>query len=443
MLSRNNYQEKVRRTSNKRDKYSIRKLSIGVASTLIGISFLGFRAHIVHAETTDAAPQATATQTQEMSNNKMEVAKATTGQIATEKAAEDGSVNSNVEQPSTNTASNDPNTWKMGNDSKTYDGNEVTKIDSKNFKLKDEDGKELNTISVNDDSFEWVNKDGNPVVDAPKNVGTYNVKLTDSAFKKLQKDNPTLTKDPGVVASYTIKQGQATATLRGYDSKNVDGKGVTTDDLNKDDKIYVDLNVPGTTENKYQLKDGDYAWYDANNNALTNAPTDVGTYHAKLTDQGKINITNYIINDLGVGTGKENVNGIEKIVPNVKINFVDSSSLINTDSSVNATFTIYDAKNSKTAGKAPNGAVWTPAGWTNANPDYVAKNASVTLYPNGKANFDKKNTLPDNSANDLSKPIFFGTDITATIDKNDFKIGNKILLATITATNDYTMDPNS
>lgn len=412
MLSRRNYSEKLRKVTDKKSRYSIRKLSIGATSALIGISFLGFGTHIVHADVHSTDQQAV---TQTTMDNK------------------------NPENPHNNTAPADVNTWEIGNDSKTYDGSQITKIDAKNFKLTDINNQELNTTSVDNDSFEWVNKDGQPVSDmVPKNVGTYNVKLTDSAVQKLKQDNPNLAEDPGIVASYTIKQGQASATLRGYDSKAIDGKSVTTEDLNKDDKIYVDLNIPGSTETKYQLKDGDYSWYDNNNNALTDAPKEVGSYHVKFTDQGKFNITDYI-NSL-VGSGTEVIDGIEKAVSNVAITFTDSASITGTDSSANATFTIYDPKNIKNAGQAPKGAVWTPAGWTNSNPDYVVKSATVNIYQSGKNNIDNFNTLKSNY--NISDHTLFGTDISAKIDKNDLKIGNKILLATITTTNDYTLDPD-
>ena len=72
--------------------------------------------------------------------------------------------------------------------------------------------KKLNTSSINNDSFQWVDK----------NVGTYYAKLTDSAAKKLRKDKPTLSKDPGIVGTYTIAQGKASTELRGYDSKAAD-----------------------------------------------------------------------------------------------------------------------------------------------------------------------------------------------------------------------------
>ena len=38
MLSRNNYQEKIRKMENKKERFSIRKFSIGAASVLIGFT---------------------------------------------------------------------------------------------------------------------------------------------------------------------------------------------------------------------------------------------------------------------------------------------------------------------------------------------------------------------------------------------------------------------
>ncbi|ARD07348.1 hypothetical protein B1745_07080 [Lactobacillus amylolyticus] len=38
----------------------------------------------------------------------------------------------------------------------------------------------------------------------------------------MRNDNPTLSKDPGIVGTYTIAQGKASAELRGYDSKAAD-----------------------------------------------------------------------------------------------------------------------------------------------------------------------------------------------------------------------------
>ena len=51
MLSKRNYQERLRQMEQKTERFSIRKLTIGAASVLIGLSFLGFNAHTAHADT--------------------------------------------------------------------------------------------------------------------------------------------------------------------------------------------------------------------------------------------------------------------------------------------------------------------------------------------------------------------------------------------------------
>lgn len=170
MLSENNYNEKIRKSNNKRNKYSIRKLSVGAVSALIGVSFFGFSSQVACADTADNS-----------SNGH-------------------------------NNPATDSDTWQIGSqNTKEYDGKETNKIDVNKFSLLDGD-KKLNTSSINNDSFQWVDK----------NVGTYYAKLTDSAAKKLRKDKPTLSKDPGIVGTYTIAQGKASAELRGYDSKAAD-----------------------------------------------------------------------------------------------------------------------------------------------------------------------------------------------------------------------------
>ncbi|QNQ81097.1 Rib/alpha-like domain-containing protein [Lactobacillus sp. PV034] len=53
MLSKRNYQERLRKMEQKTERFSIRKLSVGAASVLIGLSFLGFNAHSAQAATTE------------------------------------------------------------------------------------------------------------------------------------------------------------------------------------------------------------------------------------------------------------------------------------------------------------------------------------------------------------------------------------------------------
>ena len=197
MLSKNNYNEKIRKSNNKRNKYSIRKLSVGAVSALIGVSFFGFSSQVVSADTGIN----------------------TAGDISHHVACADTADNNSNGH---NNPATDSDTWQIGSqNTKEYDGKETNKIDVNKFSLSDGD-KKLNTSSINNDNFQWVDKNGDAIVENPKNVGTYYAKLTDSAAKKLRKDKPTLSKDPGIVGTYTIAQGKASAELRGYDSKAAD-----------------------------------------------------------------------------------------------------------------------------------------------------------------------------------------------------------------------------
>ena len=54
MLSKNNFKEKLRKMEQKTERFSIRKLTIGTASVLIGLSFLGFNSHTAKADTTSS-----------------------------------------------------------------------------------------------------------------------------------------------------------------------------------------------------------------------------------------------------------------------------------------------------------------------------------------------------------------------------------------------------
>lgn len=168
MLSENNYNEKIRKSNNKRNKYSIRKLSVGAVSALIGVSFFGFSSQVVSADTGIN----------------------TAGDISHHVACADTADNSSNGH---NNPATDSDTWQIGSqNTKEYDGKETNKIDVNKFSLSAGD-KKLNTSSINNDSFQWVDKNGDAIVENPKNVGTY-----------------------------TIAQGKASAELRGYDSKAAD-----------------------------------------------------------------------------------------------------------------------------------------------------------------------------------------------------------------------------
>ena len=57
MLSKNNFNEKLRRANQKKDHFSIRKLTVGVASVLIGLTFIGVNSQVAHAADADQPAQ--------------------------------------------------------------------------------------------------------------------------------------------------------------------------------------------------------------------------------------------------------------------------------------------------------------------------------------------------------------------------------------------------
>ncbi|MCD7125009.1 YSIRK-type signal peptide-containing protein [Limosilactobacillus caviae] len=65
MLSRNNHQEQFKKYEPKKQRYTIKKLSVGVASVLLGISF----ANGVSADTVDTADDNTSADSEQTDHN--------------------------------------------------------------------------------------------------------------------------------------------------------------------------------------------------------------------------------------------------------------------------------------------------------------------------------------------------------------------------------------
>ncbi|MDE7040029.1 MAG: YSIRK signal domain/LPXTG anchor domain surface protein, partial [Limosilactobacillus sp.] len=187
-----------------------------------------------------------------------------------------------------------------GNYTKVYDAQPTTSIDPSKFKFTTYfDNREvvLNTTGLTSDSYEWVDASGNPISN-PENVGTYYVKLKDSALATLEKDNPNFTLTNTGLAVYTITQAQAGGVLGGANSRLYNGQTITTAEVNSNGQIRVTVNFPGVTDaNKtyYILKDGDYTWNSGS------APSNVGSYTITLTPTGISNIEKYILSLAGHG----------------------------------------------------------------------------------------------------------------------------------------------
>ncbi|MDK8117021.1 MBG domain-containing protein [Limosilactobacillus reuteri] len=198
--------------------------------------------------------------------------------------------------PATFTLSNQTS----GNYTKIYDAQPTTSIDPSKLTITADFNNAkvvLDTTGLTSDSYEWVDAQGNPISD-PENVGTYHIKLKDSALSTLQKDNPNFTLTNGnKLAEYTITQAQASGVLSGSNSRTYDGQATTTAEVNSNGQIGVTVTFPGVTDaNKtYILKDGDYKWSNGS------APTNAGSYTITLTPDGISNIEKYILGLAGSG----------------------------------------------------------------------------------------------------------------------------------------------
>ena len=154
-------------------------------------------------------------------------------------------------------------------------------------------------LAPNDVEF-WLN--GQKVAkDQAKNVGEYDLRLTDDFINKVKAADGnngnnyewtygthTPSGDTTYTATYKIYQATGKANLSGSNSKLYDGNAVTTTDVNKDGKITIDLTLPVYNPDdesqllrtvdlgKYTLQDGDYTW------ANGTAPTKGGSYTINL-----------------------------------------------------------------------------------------------------------------------------------------------------------------
>ncbi|MDL2057208.1 MBG domain-containing protein [Limosilactobacillus reuteri] len=179
-----------------------------------------------------------------------------------------------------------------GSYTKIYDAQPTTSIDPSKLTITTNFNNAkvaLNTTGLTSDSYEWVDAQGNSISN-PENVGTYYIKLKDSALSTLQKDNPNFTlTNGGDLATYTITAAENTISVEGTQTETYTGQPISVDyNANGTNSVQVSISAKdGATASlsNVQLDSGDFQIVDISGNPIT-ATNAGGVYHIILTSAG-------------------------------------------------------------------------------------------------------------------------------------------------------------
>lgn len=201
-----------------------------------------------------------------------------------------------------------------GNYTKVYNAETTNQIDASKLHITANLGGQnvdLDTTGITGSDYQWVDASGAELTSNPKNVGTYYIKLSDTAFARLQAQNPNfkLTSNDGL-GVYTITPATANITFGGTNSRVYNGQGTTTTEINSNGQIKVHFTFPGSVlDASYTLKDRDYYLVDQDGAGYDGAQIiNVGTYTIKLTQQGMQNVIDTIHQLSGSGDSGYNIN---------------------------------------------------------------------------------------------------------------------------------------
>ena len=191
-----------------------------------------------------------------------------------------------------------------GNYTKVYDAQATNQIDASKLHITVNLGGQkvdLDTTGLTGSDYQWVDASGTALTSNPKNVGTYYIKLSDTAFAKLQAQNPNFKLTNTGLGVYTITQANASGELTGSNSKVYNGSAISLNELNSNGSIKVTLNFPGSSaQSTYALQAGDYTWENKDGQEIS-APTNAGTYTIKLRADSITNLQNAINQYAGQG----------------------------------------------------------------------------------------------------------------------------------------------
>ena len=201
-----------------------------------------------------------------------------------------------------------------GNYTKVYNAETTNQIDASKLHITANLGGQnvdLDTTGITGSDYQWVDASGTALSSNPKNVGTYYIKLSDTAFARLQAQNPNfqLTSNDGL-GVYTITPTTANITFGGTNSRVYNGEGTTTAEINSNGQIKIHFTFPGSVSDaSYTLKDRDYYLVDQDGAGYDGAQIiNVGTYTIKLTQQGMQNVIDTIHQLSGSGDSGYNIN---------------------------------------------------------------------------------------------------------------------------------------
>ena len=186
---------------------------------------------------------------------------------------------------------------QSGNYEMTYNGAAPSTLDPSKFVFTTTVNGQtvtLDATGLNSSDFTWA--DGN----APVNVGTYKVVLTDAGLAKLNANNPNFDLTNSGNGTFTIDQAKVTADLSGNSSMIYNGSAVSTADLYANGStIKVAINGTGIANlpKSFTLEAGDYTWSTSDNQS----PVNVGNYTIKLTQAAINKIQSQIDQVVGAG----------------------------------------------------------------------------------------------------------------------------------------------
>ncbi|MGN8813718.1 YSIRK-type signal peptide-containing protein, partial [Lactobacillus amylovorus] len=275
MLSRNNIHEKLRKMQPQKQRFSIRKFTVGVASVLIGLTFMGINSQTVNAETTDSE-EVDATE-----KNSEQVEK------SNDQTLSDVKVQNEANASDSKTV--EPKNTDSSTETVSADNNKSLKNDQDNQKLTGKsDSQETKNSSERNESEQ-------------QNTSAKNVRENDSTpAAEVNKDDSSQRKEEQSPVNSSVKEQQNkdnNSDVAGKNATNI----ATPKDSNKNIKTDSKKLTPGQVEKSWRVelfaKDK-----NLNNKATTLPVENPKEYPTKYANDNNLNnLTLYDTNNSSTG----------------------------------------------------------------------------------------------------------------------------------------------